>query len=241
MLSKKFPSIINISHSSYYQLRSFSQTYTIWKKNNKKPGGKNTSNLSNDEIIQEIDPNEFLQRYKNNYLEVVNSFKSNSKKIRTGKFDPTIFDNLDINFDNKIFKFNELAQTILKGKNLFITLYDPKFKKSIIESIINNEKNLIPEIDPNNNQLLIIRLPSFTKEVKENLIKEIKKNHDIFKNSNQNKSLTSIRSKALKELKDFTKNDSIKKLTADIEKFYKDFAKELENELKDAENSVKKK
>lgn len=206
------------------------------KKGGKSKGGKD---VEAEEPLETFDSKAFLKTYQTSFKEVSDHFKQLSAKIRTNQFDPTTFDSLSVKTSNGDFKFTDLAQTVLKGKNLYITLFDAKDQKYVMHSILEHQKKLIPELDPTNPQQLIVRLPAITTEVKEGLVKEIKKSFESYKTSSQKLSLSTVRSKALKELKDIKKNDEVKKLNAELEKLHKEAVKQLETVFKDAEKAVK--
>ncbi|KAH3680696.1 hypothetical protein WICPIJ_008160 [Wickerhamomyces pijperi] len=202
--------------------------------------GKGKSSAAEEEdTLETFDSKAFLETYSKSFKEVSDHFKTLAAKIRTNQFDPTTFDSITVSTADGDFKFTELAQTVLKGKNLYITLFDAKDQKYVMHSILEHQKKFVPESDGTNPQQLVVRLPAFTSEVKEGLVKEIKKSLETYKNSGQKLSLSTVRSKALKELKEIKKNDEVKKLNAEVEKLHKDAVKQLEAVFKDAEKAVK--
>lgn len=122
---------------------------------------------------------------------ILDRFTKKATEIKLGKTNPHMFDNLDILINNEPHKFNTLAQTSIKGRNLMITVYDPSHHQNIINGILNSKLNLNPQFDPVTNTLKV-PLPPITTETKQENIKVLKAQYEQFKNSNTN-SLNSVR------------------------------------------------
>lgn len=253
-------SIVNILSRNFYPVsplyqltRSFSSTAVFYAKKSKKESKKdnkgskkndtkNNSKDNNDEIDEVLDPKAILADLKSKYETSLTQFNKKLTELKMGRANPAIFDNLKIKIDNSYTaNYPEIAMTAMKGNNfLNITVFDPNHTKRVISAILESNLNLNPEIDPKNNQLLKIKLPNSTKELKEKQIKEMKELLDQYKsNSSFKNSLQAIRSNFMKDLKNVEgSKDIVRKLTTDIDSTYKSYAEKLTTTLKNAEKSL---
>lgn len=223
------------------QRRAFSQTAISLAK--KKKGGKESKEAaSNEAPLDELDPSKLLQDLTTSCTKSVSTFEQKLTKMKMGRSNPDIFDRLTIKLDSHDATFPEVALTSVKTPTfLTVTVFDPSHTKRVVSSILGAGLNLNPEVDPNNNQLLKIKVPNTTKEMKEKTIKEMKQLLDSFKSAaGQKDSLVSIRAKSMKEVKNLEgSKDAIKKLSNDVDSIYKKFSEKLVDAFKAAEKQIK--
>lgn len=235
--------------SVYQFTRPFSSTSVFYAKKSKKESKKenkgskkNDSKKDDKEVDVVLDPKAILTDLKSKYESSLNQFNKKLTELKMGRANPAIFDNLKIKIDNSYTaNYPEIAMTAMKGTNfLNITVFDPNHTKRVISAILESNLNLNPEIDPKNNQLLKIKLPNSTKELKEKQIKQMKELLDQYKsNSSFKNSLQAIRSNFMKDLKNVEgSKDIVRKLTTDIDSTYKSYAEKLTTSLKNVEKSL---
>lgn len=222
--------------------RSFSTT--AWALAKKKKGGKESKVAANElaEELAELDPSKLLNDLTNSCTKTVSEFEQRLTKLKMGRSNPNIFDKLSVQLDSHDATFPEVAITTVKTPTfLTVTVFDPAHTKRVVSSILGAGLNLNPELDANNAQLLKIKIPNTTKEMKEKTIKEMKQLLDAFKsNASQKDSLITYRAKAMKEVKNLEgAKDVIKKLNNDVDSIYKKFADKLNETFKTAEKQIK--
>ncbi|KAH3899173.1 related to Ribosome-recycling factor, mitochondrial [Saccharomycodes ludwigii] len=170
--------------------------------------------------------------------EILELHKKKINESKMGLSNPKIFDKLMVGSS----KFVDVATTTTKGRNMFIvTVFDPSNTKNVISAILGSGMNLNPERLPDNEQQLKISLPPVTSESRNKLAKELKRIFEDFKNTNKSGSLSSVRSKYMKDLKEFDqKNQDVKKCIQEVEKIHKDFVSKLHEQFKQAEKNIMK-
>lgn len=226
--------------------RSFTSSSILYakkgKKENKKDkkGNKNDKNLDAEpEIV--LEPKKILSDLKVKFDTSFDEFNKKLTAIKMGKSNPDIFDNLKIKIDSSYTaNFKEVATVSSKGNFLNVVVFDPNHTKRIISSILEANLNLNPEQDPNNEQLLKIKLPNSTKEVKTQQIKEMKELLDQYKSNNGFKSsLQAIRSVFMKDLKNVDgSKDIVKKISTDIDSTFKSYSEKMTDAFKKNEKTL---
>lgn len=224
------------------QRRTFASTAIALAK--KKKGGKESkeSTTTSDVPLDELDPSKLLNELTNSCTNTVSTFEQKLTTLKMGRSNPDIFDKLKVKLDTHEASFPEVALTSVKTPTfLTVTVFDPNHTKRIISSILGSGLNLNPEVDPANNQLLKIKIPNTTKEMKEKTMKEMKQYLDLFRsNASQKDSLVSNRAKSMKEIKNLEgSKDVIKKLTNDVDSVYKKFSDKMNEIFKTAEKQLK--
>ncbi|SCV03385.1 LAME_0H10000g1_1 [Lachancea meyersii CBS 8951] len=219
-----------------HQTRALHSGGVLTKKATKKAGkGKKADD---DEEVEIVDLKSYIQQATTAFQKSVELHQKKLNELKAGTSNPTIFDKLKVGKEN--LKFTDLATTSTKGRNgLIITVFDPKDTKSVISSILGAGLNLNPERIPNNEQQLKVSLPPPTTETRKQNCKLLKDVFEEYKNSANKNSLGHIRGEILKALKTIDKkNDSVKKVTQDLEKLHKEYTQKLQDSLKQAEKSV---
>lgn len=221
-------------------VRSISSTAILYKSKKKGSNKKGAAQEQDDEVIVE-DPSHVLPNLEAKLKECLEQHKKAMAETKLGSANPKIFDKISVEVNKKPQIFTSLAQTAIKGRNLIITVFDPNNTKHIVSAILASGLNINPEPIPNTPQQLKVPLPPPTSETKQQIAKELKKDFEKFKNSNDKHSISTARSATMKELKSFDqKSDQLKKIVKDAERIYKKYADELQAQYKAAEKSVLK-
>lgn len=185
-----------------------------------------------------------LKEIETRFNKIIELFTKTANETKLGKTNPSIFDKLTINTDDGDQPFINLAQTSIKGRKFVITVFDPQYTSSIINSILSSNLNMNPQIDPSNKQTLNIPLPPVTTEMKKENIKVLKNELEKFKTGNKNSSLNSIRSDIKNKLSKYSKknnlSDSDNKLVSTFEKLHKTHVDKLNEVFKNAEQAILK-
>jgi ribosome recycling factor len=226
--------------------RGFSSTPVFFakkKKETKKDNKKGSATKDDtDDVEIVLDPKSILNDLKGKYEDAFKQYSKSLTELKMGKSNPAIFDNLKIKIDDSYTAtFPEIAMTAMKGTGfLNVNVFDPSHTKRIISAILEANLNLNPEVDPKNPQLLKIKLPNSTKDLKEKQIKQMKELLDQYKsNAGFKHSLLFIRSHCMKELKNVEgSKDIVKKLTDDINATYKTYAEKFTTAFKNTEKSL---
>lgn len=188
--------------------------------------------------IEMVDVRKYLSEAKDRFSQTLELHKRRLDEMKQGKANPHVFDELQLPNGTK---FTDVATTSMRGKNsLLITVFDPKDTKNIISLILGSGLNMTPERLPNNEQQLKIALPSPTRDARLELCKELKKLSDDFKNStNFRYSLNSVRRDIMSKIKKLdSKDNEVYKVTKELENIHKEYITKLQEQLKQAENSV---
>ncbi|ODV58495.1 Rrf1p, partial [Ascoidea rubescens DSM 1968] len=166
------------------------------------------------------------------FKKVIVEYEKSSNLIKQGKYDGKKFYELTIKIHNVDYRFKQVAQVLAKvGNNIVIDVFDPNHVKYVISAIL-SELNLNPQVDAKNSQQLKIEIPPRTLEDNKEIIKNLKTNRDLFKNSLNKTSLENIRSKILNDIKKMKNEDLGKKYSAQLEKLHKEYVKKMEDHLK---------
>lgn len=224
-----------------WQYRSFANTAILLAK--KKKGGKDSKDSKEDAApLAELDPSALLKELNTACTKTLGAFEQKLTTMKMGRSNPGIFNKLTVKLDSHDEPFEQVALTSVKTPTfLTVTVFDPAHTKRVVSAILGAGLNLTPEVDATNNQLLKIKVPNTTKEMKEKTVREMKTLLDAFRSqASQKDSLVSLRAKAMKEVKNLEgSKDAIKKLTADVDGVYKKFADKLQDAFKAAEKQIK--
>lgn len=234
-----------LKYGVHCTIRQFHATNFILAKNKKKggKGGKESkgSKSSNDDTNESSTP--FTINFKETesaFQGLLDNFNKKAHEIKLGKTNPNIFDHLSVKIDNKPTRFNSLAQTSIKGRNLIITVFDNSNVQSLKNAILDSNLNLNPTEDSMNKQILKVPLPPITTETKSENVKLLKTHYEKFKSNNTN-SLNSIRHDIKQKFtKAKTKSDAELKEYKKFEDLHKLYLDKLHDALKNNEKTLMK-
>lgn len=176
----------------------------------------------------------------------VDAFKERTTVIRQGKITPAVIEEIIVTTHNHTEEpLKNIARVALKGpRTMSVTVFEPRDVKHITAAVIASGLNLNPQPDPKSpEQILRLPLPPTTSETKKEVIKDLKHEFEVFRNSPSRKSLTTVRENALKHVKKAGKTlskDRTFEVKGDIEELFKTAAKNLADALKQAEAATMK-
>lgn len=212
---------------------------TSGKKNKKEDFSDSEDNLDTPKV--EIDFTESEKRFQ----DVLEKFTKVANEAKLGRTSPTIFDKLKVNTEGGEIPFTSVAQTSLKGRNFIVTVFDPKYTKSIVNAVLGSDLNMNPQSDPSNSQSLKVPLPPVTTESKNSLLKKLKEEYEKYRNGHKQVSSlaqvrTDVRHKVQKGLKKKKLSDEEEKLLQEFEKMHKTYLEKLLDIYKAAEKAIMK-
>lgn len=233
---------------------SFSTTNTVWgAKNKTKKGGKGHSNDRNaghsppdpnlpqaSQIIKEV------KQVENKLKDCVEQFGIKSAEIKQGRASTAKIGQTRINLssDEGVQELKNISNIQIKNNNrtIVLTVFDPKHVKYINSAML-AELSVTPQVDPRNEQVVNITLPTRTADAKKELAKQVKHEYEHFRNSPSKHSLTAIREEMMKHLKKChaggsISHDEFKDFTKDVERLFKKYSDELASSHKKIEKSV---
>lgn len=124
----------------------------------------------------------------------VEAVEKEFKTVRTGRAHPSILDRVNVDYYGAKTPLKNLANiSNIDGKTLSVTPFDKSLTKEIEKSIIDSQLGLTPG---NDGQRLLIVIPELTKQRREELAKQVKKESEAGKVSIRN-----IRRDALDKIK----------------------------------------
>ncbi|ONH69151.1 Ribosome-recycling factor, mitochondrial [Cyberlindnera fabianii] len=233
---------VSRSTASPALVRCFSAHPALQKKASKPAKSKHVNKKAaavDEEPLAEEDPSKVLKELEKQMSDSLEQFKKRLAETKQGAANPSVFDNLDVPVGHgETQPYVAVAQTAIKGRNLIITVFDPANVKHVVSAVLASGLNMNPQEVPNFPQQLKVPLPAPTAEHRKEIAKELKKDFEHFKQSPSKHSLSSARAVALKDLKSYVKNDTVKKAEKEVEKLHKKFLDELQKQLKAAEKSV---
>lgn len=221
--------------------RQIHSSLVLTAKNRNKNGddkGKKNAKMNKDEPSEIVEVQQYLIQAKEKFDKTLKLHEVKLNECKQGISNIHIFDSLQLPNGTK---FNDVATTTQKGKNmLLISVYDPKDVKKIISCILASGLNLTPEkmsADPNE-QMLKVMLPPRTKESRLQQVKDMKQIFEKFKNSGLNYSLGVVRRDYMNKLKKVQQTNDVKKCIKDLESLHKEYSNKLQEQLKHAEKNV---
>jgi ribosome recycling factor len=169
----------------------------------------------------------------------IKTFTDKAKDIRAGNANVSKFEAIQVTKHGNPHTIKQLANVQLRGSRMTIVAFDPHDVKYIQTAVIQS-LNVPPQVDPKNNQTLIVDLSVNANEHKQSALKALKDLHSHFRSSPSKHSLNSIRGAAASILKkkkiakEISEND-FEDETKQVEKLYKDYVNKLAEAFKAAE------
>lgn len=112
---------------------------------------------------------ELAQKMQDN----IEAFKSHLRKMRTGRAQSSLLENIKISYYGSLTSLVQLASiSTPTARSLVITPFDIKALKDIEQAIVKANIGMTPQ---NDGKLLRLNVPELTEESRKNLAKEIKK------------------------------------------------------------------
>jgi len=161
------------------------------------------------------------------------SLNNEFKKIRTGRANPSILDDIKVDYYGSPTPINQAASiSVEEGRTLTIAPWDKSLIAEIEKAIMKSDLGLNPNTS---NDLIRLTMPVLTEETRGDYIKQAKSEAE-----NAKIAIRNIRRDANNLAKDSEKNneisqDEMKKLEAEVQRVTDTFIQSIENELKKKE------
>lgn len=161
------------------------------------------------------------------------SLNNEFKKIRTGRANPSILDDIKVDYYGSPTPINQAASiSVEEGRTLTISPWDKSLITEIEKAIMKSDLGLNPNTS---NDLIRLTMPVLTEETRGDYIKQAKSEAE-----NAKIAIRNIRRDANNLAKDSEKNneisqDEMKKLEAEVQRVTDTFIQSIENELKKKE------
>ena len=161
------------------------------------------------------------------------SLNNEFKKIRTGRANPSILDDIKVDYYGSPTPINQAASiSVEEGRTLTISPWDKSLITEIEKAIMKSDLGLNPNTS---NDLIRLTMPVLTEETRGDYIKQAK-----IEAENAKIAIRNIRRDANNLAKDSEKNneisqDEMKRLEAEVQRVTDTFIESIENELKKKE------
>lgn len=164
------------------------------------------------------------------------SLQNELKKIRTGRAQVSMLDNIRVNYYGQQSPLNQVAAiSCPDAKSFLIAPWEPSVLKEIEQSIVKSELGMAPI---NDGKVIRLRVPDLTEERRKELVKQTKK---IVEDARV--SVRMARRDANEEVKKFLKDkdiseDDSKKSEAEVQKMTDDYIKKIDAMADEKEKSI---
>ena len=161
------------------------------------------------------------------------SLNNEFKKIRTGRANPSMLDDIKIDYYGSPTPINQAASiSVEEGRTLTISPWDKSLIEDIEKAIMKSDLGLNPNTS---GDLIRLTMPVLTEETRGDYIKQAKNEAE-----NAKIAIRNIRRDANNHAKDSEKNneisqDEMKRLEAEVQRVTDTFIESIENELKKKE------
>ena len=121
----------------------------------------------------------YLEQATERMLHIIDLFNHELNNIRTGRANPTLLDDVHIDYYGTMTPLNQLAQiAVVEGTQLMIKAFDMQSLKDMEKAINMSGLNLPVQNDGN---CLRINLPKLTEDRRKELVKEVQKKAEDMK------------------------------------------------------------
>lgn len=166
----------------------------------------------------------------------IESLQNELKKIRTGRAQVSMLDNIKVNYYGSATPLNQVAAiSCPDAKSFLIAPWEAAILKEIESSIIKSDIGMTPM---NDGKVIRLRVPDLTEERRKDLVKQVKK---IIEEARV--AVRMARRDANEEVKKALKDkvcseDEAKKLETEIQKMTDDFVKKVDGISDEKEKSI---
>lgn len=171
------------------------------------------------------DVSTILKETKGSMQETILFLEEKFSKIRAGKANPKLLDDIRVVYYGSPTPLNNVANvSVPDAKSIVITPWEKKIIRDIEKAIMDSDLGITPE---NNGEVIRLSLPPLTEERRRQLTKQVKAEAEAAKVSIRNR-----RREANDELKKMTKEglseDQGKDAEKDVQKIHDDFIKKVD-------------
>lgn len=180
--------------------------------------------------------NDLTKRTLDKMDKTVLALQNELKKIRTGRAQVSMLDNVKVNYYGNMSPLNQVAAiSAPDAKTLLIAPWEPSLLKEIEQGIIKSDVGMAPI---NDGKVIRLKVPELTEERRKDLVKQTKK---IVEDARV--AVRMARRDANEEVKKAAKDkvaseDEQKKLEAEIQKMTDDFIKKIDAVADEKEKSI---
>ncbi|MDO4695422.1 ribosome recycling factor [Porphyromonas sp.] len=166
-----------------------------------------------------------LKESKENMQETIAFLDEKLAKIRAGRANPKILDDILVPYYGSPTPLNNVANvTVPDAKTIIITPYEKSIIRDIEKAIIDSEVGITPE---NNGEIIRLGIPPLTEERRKQLAKQVKGETE-----NAKISIRNARRDAIDLFKKGTKEglpeDAAKNAETDVQKLHDQFVKKID-------------
>lgn len=182
---------------------------------------------------EQIDPQVYLKEMRDEMSQTVEKFAEEMKKIRTGRVHPSLLDGIKVFAYDSELDLNQVALiTVESSSSLLIQPFDSSLIQSIEKAILQSGRDLVPSSD---GKVIRIKIPPLTQEMREKILKIVRKKGEDFKVSLRN-TRDKVRNK-IRDIKSISE-DRRRKILEDIEKESNDFMKKIDSIIESKEKEI---
>jgi ribosome recycling factor len=166
----------------------------------------------------------------------VESLQNELKKIRTGRAQVSMLDNIRVNYYGQQSPLNQVAAiSCPDAKSLLIAPWEPSVLKEIEQALVKSDIGMAPI---NDGKIIRLKVPELTEDRRKDLVKQTKK---IVEDARV--SIRMARRDANEEIKKAQKDkavseDEAKKMEQEIQKMTDDFIKKVDDISNEKEKSI---
>lgn len=186
-----------------------------------------------DELIQ-VQVDEVLEMFEMAIEEKIDALKHRLASIRTGRANPSILDSVLVEYYGAKTPLNQIAGIATPDpQSITIKPYDRSALDSIVKAIFESDLGITPS---NNGELVILNFPALTKERRIELVKEVKKLYNQYKDE-LNHSGRGAAKKGILAIDKLPEGDS-KRILEDIDEMNRKAANDLKVVADEKEKEV---
>ena len=158
------------------------------------------------------------------------------KKVRTGRAQVSMLDNIRVNYYGTPTPLNQVAAlSTPDARSFLISPWEASILKEIESSIVKSDLGMTPQ---NDGKVIRLKVPELTEERRKDLVKNIKKICEdarvavrLVRRDSNDEIKTALKDKAISEDEQKRLNDEVQKLTDDYIKKIDQLAADKEKEL----------
>lgn len=176
-----------------------------------------------------------LKEAKSSMNETISFLDEKLMKIRAGKANPKLLDDVMVMYYGSMTPLNNVANvTIPDAKTIVITPWEKNIIKDIEKGIIDSDLGIMPE---NNGELIRISIPPLTEERRKELAKLVKAEAEAAKISIRN-ARRDANDTLKKSVKDGMPEDVAKGAEGDVQKLHDEFVKKVDGIYAEKEKEI---
>lgn len=176
-------------------------------------------------IIDMKDVATILKEAKRSMSETIDFLDDKLAKIRAGKANPKLLDDIRVSYYGNPTPLNNVANvSVPDAKTIIITPWEKNLIREIEKAIIDSDLGIMPD---NNGDLIRISMPPLTEERRRDLVKQVKGEAEQAKVSVRNARRDGIDT-LKKQVKEGMPEDESKSAETDVQKMHDDYIKKID-------------